>query len=350
MLLLKRNKMLAEEYFRIMEETGSFTYKIIENYLDQIPEEGMRKLVNSFINGRLKNKRRLRSLLVRASYHILTNDSNSEGWKKAKNLYAFAELWCIADYLTNDVFDNKLDKCKMKLPEDKNLFFMASAVIRELSQKALNDAFDDFNTSLEARIEALNTFSDLVKDAYLHQWVDYTEKYNNETREELDKKLNEIYKKRYELYQAGNVFGHILKIFGLVINPEKKEEIKLIENYGKISSMLQIVNDIADIAENCYDARNKILSLPLTLTMIKTRKNVYELPTSEIRELFVKSSAFKECRKKAIREMKEAKKSLKELSQIIGKDNLGIKLLNGFLIMAWSNKYYKILRAYENDK
>ena len=114
--------------------------------------------------------------------------------------------------------------------------------------------------------------------------------------------------------------------------------------------MLQIVNDIADIAENCYDARNKILSLPLTLTMIKTRKNVYELPTSEIRELFVKSSAFKECRKKAIRGMKEAKKSLKELSQIIGKDNLGIKLLNGFLIMAWSKKYYKSLRAYEKDK
>ncbi len=341
--------MNSDEYFKIMEETGKFTYQIIDDYLNQIPEIGMRELVKTFIDGRLQNKRRLRSLLTRACYHILTCDESREGWKKAKNLYAFAELWLIADYLTNDVFDGKLDKCKTKLPKDNNLFFMASAIVRELAQKVLNNAFEDFNTALEARTEALNVFSELVRDAYLHQWVDHAEKYKGETPEQLEEKLQEIYNKRYNLYQAGNIFGHLLRISGLTINPKKEKEIELLYQYGnKSSSKLQIVNDIADVAENCYDAKNRILTFPLVLTIVRTGKNVYGLPPSEIKELFVKSGAFHECRKKAIGEMKKAKKVLRELSKLVEKDNLGIKLLNGFLVMARSNKYYKILRAYEN--
>lgn len=60
-----------------------------------------------------------------------------------------------------------------------------------------------------------------------------------------------------------------------MIDLRKKEKIKWLEYYGKIESVLQIVNDIGDIAENCYDIRNKILTYSFALTMIKTRKNIY---------------------------------------------------------------------------
>ena len=336
--------MEAKKYFDIMDETGKYTYDIISDYIKTIPEKDIRDFIFSFINGRLQNKRRLRSMLVRAVYHILTGDESNEGWKKVGNLCAFAELWCIADYLTNDTFDNKLDKCKTEISKDSHLFYMASAITREISQRVLEDSFNDFETPLEARLMALEEFSELVRDAYYHQWTDYATKYNGESVQELEERLDEIYKKRYEDYEAGNVFGKILSISALVIDPTKEEERKLLNEYS-ISSM-QIVNDIADIAENCYDAKNKILTYPLLLTMIKTGKNVYELPPSEIRELFVKSGAFNEARKAAIKEMKKAKKVLKNLKENVG-DNLGIQLLASFLIMAWSNKYYKILRAYE---
>ena len=340
----------ANKYFQIMKETGKYTYSTIDKYISEdLKEDDLKDFIKKFTEGRLQNKRRLRSMLTRAVYHVLTNDKNEEGWKKGKNLYSFAELWCISDYLSNDTFDNKFEKCKIETFKDSNLSFIASAVTRELSQKALQNAFNDFSTPLETKVKTLENFSELVKDAYLHQWIDYTSKYNGQSIEWFKGNLEKLFKKRYLDYQAGNVFGKILEIACLTIKPKKERERELLSEYGNSSSKLQLINDLADIAENCYDAKNKLLTYPLILTMIKTGKNVYELPSSEIRELFVRSGAFKETKKRAIEMMKKANKPLKELNNIVG-ENIGIDLLNSFLIMAKSNKYYKILRAYENDK
>lgn len=203
--------MNPNKYFNLMEKTGKLTYKRIEEYLGrEVKEKDLREFIKSFIKGRLFSKKRLRPILVRGVWETLRDDN----WEKAIDVCAWVELWCIADYLTNDVFDNKLDKCKTEIEKDSNLFFMASAITREIAEKALRNAAKTLNPKKEKEVTML--FSELVNNAYCHQWLDYTLKYKGESVSKLKGNLNKLFKKRYIDYEAGNCFGKIFKISSIL--------------------------------------------------------------------------------------------------------------------------------------
>ncbi len=337
--------MNANEYFKIMEETGKATYRRIEDYLDRdIKEEGLRKFIENFIDGRLQNKRRLRSLLVRGVYNAVTRDDEERNkWKeKILDVCAAFELWCIADYLTNDVFDDKLDKCKNNIDRDPNLFYIASTVVREIAENALRDAARKLRPEKEK--EVIGLFSKLVDFAYHHQWADYTMKYKGETPKELETKLDEIFKKRYVDYEAGNCFGKMCEIAAILFGANENERKALAEYGDSFSISLQIVNDIADIATGGYDLKNKLLTYPLVLTMVRTGKNVYGMNEEEVRKLFVLSGVFEECRKIAVEIVRKARKKL----HIFEKEKR--ELLSTMWVFAWTNKYYQILNKIKNQE
>lgn len=328
--------MNTNKYFQIMDETGKATYEKIEKCLDgSIKEEELKGFIRTFIDGRLKNKRRLRSLLVRGVYEAVRD----ENWQEGLDVCVGFELWCLADYLTNDVFDNKLDKCSTKIERDSNLFYMSSAVIREIVEDTLRKATRKLSPKRENDVS--NLFSNLVKDAYMHQWVDYTSKHESKNPKELEARINELFKKRYLDYEAGNCFGKICRISAITFGADVNHEMAL-KDYGEnFSTSLQIVNDIADIADSGYDLKNGLITYPLALTSIKTEENIYNLPIEKIKKLFVKSGTFEETRKKAIEYKKKAKQSIKELPNR--------NILSAALVLAQTNKYYDYLRGLKND-
>jgi len=323
----------SQRYFGLMKETGEKTYKKIESILDEsIGEDSLRGFIERFMYGRLENKRRLRSLLVRGVYQAVSD----ENWLECLDVCAAFELWCLADYLSNDIFDGKLDKCRVEIERDPNLFYMASSVIREVSGETLMDAARKLRPEREGKV--LELFSELVKDAYMHQWVDYTLKYKGESPEELRGRIDELFHRRYIEYEAGNCLGKICKISAVLFGAGEDYQETLAEYGRKFSAALQVVNDIADIAEGTYDLKNRLLTYPLVLTMTKTGENVYEMPGEEVRKLFVRSGAFDECRGRALRIGKEAKRCIK---------SFGVEqreILSSMLVFIRSNRYYKMLR------
>ncbi len=325
----------VKAYFQLMEETGRETYRKVEDILNrEIEEYSLKEFIKKFMHGRLKNKRRLRSLLVRGVYKAV---KGNDDWLSALDICAGFELWLIADYLTNDVFDNKLNKCHVEIEKDSNLFYMASSVMREISEKTLRDVTKELKPEKEAEVTEL--FSELVKNAYMHQWIDYIFKYKGESPEELKERIEDLFEKRYIKYEAGNCFGKICEISAILFGADKNC-IRNLKNYGKeFSAALQIVNDIADIADGNYDLKNKLLTYPLVLTMVKTKQNVYEMPEEIVRKLFVGSRAFDKCRKIAIGIAKKAKKYLRESFDPERRD-----ILSTALALIRSNKYYKILK------
>ncbi|MCD6464042.1 polyprenyl synthetase family protein, partial [Candidatus Woesearchaeota archaeon] len=329
----ERHTTNPNQYFKLMEETRKATYKKIQEYLHEyVKEAELKVFINKFIEDRFQNKRRLRALLVRGVYYALQTPKT----KKQKpldqilDLSTAFELWCVADYLTNDVFDSKLDKCRTDLLKDPNLFFMASAVMREVAEISLRTAAKRLNPKRES--EAIALFNDLVRGAYHHQWVDYNLKYNDQTPQQLEEMLDDLFQRRYLDYETGNCFGKMCEISSILLGADEQER-KALAEYGKnLSVSLQIVNDIADIAENNYDLKNRLLTYPLALTIVKTGKNVYDLCEEEVRKLFVSSGALDECRKKAIKIAINANKPLKKTFPKENRD-----LLASMLILAWSN-------------
>lgn len=321
----------ANNYFKLMEQTGETTYKKIGEYLDkEIKEKNLREFINTFIKGRLSNKRRLRSMLVRGVWEVLRGGD----WEKGTDVCVWAELWCVADYLTNDIFDNKRDKCKTKIEQDSNLFFIASTIVREISEKVLKNTAKKLNPKKEK--EVIGLFSELVNNAYHHQWVDYTTKYKNQKIDELKNQLNHLFKKKYIDYEAGNCFGKICEITSIIAGGGKKER-EILISYGNILSVaLQIVNDTADILERNYDLRNKLITWPLLLIMIKTNKNIYNLSESEVKKLLIESGAFLQI----LEICKEYRKKLKNLLKSLKNSHI----LGGITTLLVYNKYFKKIK------
>ncbi len=295
-------------YFRIQEEAVEDTWKKINLYINQIPEVSLRKLIRDYANERIHKKRKFRTSLIKGACLTLDKD---DLWRDTTDLAAAVELWCISDYFTNNCFDGKFER----LPKnyDINSYTIAAAVTRELAQDALTTSIRKLRPEKET--EVISSLSQIVKEAYYHQWLDYNDLRLKEGEEidskSLEEKIPEIFRKRYELYKTGNFFGQYLKMAAVLLDADERECITLESFGGNLSIGCQIVNDTADLLNEGYDLRNRLLTLPLVYTIIQANKNVYNLDRKDVAQLFIYSGAYKKIIDKTKEIMREAKKYLK---------------------------------------
>lgn len=320
-------------YFQEQEKAVKDTWEMVNFYIQQIPELSLKKLIGRYANERLSNKRKIRASLVKGTCIALGKDAL---WKQMTDFAAAIELWCIADYLTNDCFDNKLDQLPADMPRNINFYTIASAVTRELVQDPLINSIRKLRPEKEQEI--VGSLSQIVREAYLHQWLDYGELRllagTKLTSQELEMKLSELFRKRYELYHTGNFFGQYTRMAATLVGATD-QECSALESYGdNLSIGCQIVNDTADLLNKGYDLKNRLLTLPLSYTILQTRKNVYGLERGEVAELFINSEAFNRIKEETRKIMRKAKQSLR-----IFPTERRAYLSNLATLLRWNNQF-----------
>lgn len=295
-------------YFQEQEKAVKDTWERVNFYISQIPEVGLKKLISDYANERIHKKRKIRTSLIKGSCLVLDKDNL---WSDVRDLAAAVELWCIADYFTNNCFDGKFERLSGN--KDINLYTIASAVTRELAQDALSNSIRKLKPEKEQ--ELVGSLSQIVKEAYYHQWIDYGElripKGKEVNPQELEVKLSEIFRKRYELYHTGNFFGQYPKMTAILLGANE-QECHALESFGdNLSIGCQIVNDTADLLNEGYDLKNRLLTLPLAYTIIQSNKNVYDLNKEDVVKFFIHSRTYEKVIGKTKEIMKKAKKCLK---------------------------------------
>ncbi len=295
-------------YFKTQEEAVKDTWKNVNFYINQIPEESLKELVKDYANERIYKKRKVRTSLIKGACLALDKD---DSWEDARDLAAAVELWCISDYFTNNCFDGKFER--LLAGNDINLYTIAATVTRELAQDALTNSARKLRPEKET--EMISLLSQIVKEAYYHQWIDYNDLRlkigENIDLKKLEERIPEIFRKRYELYHTGNFFGQYIKMTSILLGANEQEYLAL-ESFGdNLSIGCQIVNDTADLLNEGYDLRNKLLTLPLIYTIIQTNKNVYDFNKEEVAQLFINSRAYEKVIDKSRENMKKARKYLK---------------------------------------
>lgn len=295
-------------YFKTQAEAVEDTWKNVNFYINKIPEESLKEMIKNYANERIYKKRKVRTSLAKGTCLVLNKDNL---WEDIRDLAAAVELWCVSDYFTNNCFDGKFER----LPKnnDINSYTMAATVTRELAQDALTNSVRKLRPEKET--EMVSLLSQIVKEAYYHQWVDYND-LRLKTGENIDPKklegrIPEIFRKRYELYKTGNFFGQYLKMTATLLNATEQERSSL-ESFGDNLSMgCQIVNDTADLLNEGYDLKNRLLTFPLICAAIQTNKNVYNLNKKDVAQLFINSGAYERVINKTKEIMKEARKHMK---------------------------------------
>lgn len=318
-------------YFQEQETAVKDTWERVNFYISQIPEVGLKKLISDYANERIHKKRKIRTSLVKGSCLALDKDAL---WSDIRDLAAAVELWCISDYFTNNCFDGKFERLSGN--KDINLYTIASAVTRELAQDALSNSIRKLKPEKEQ--ELVGSLSQIVKEAYYHQWIDYGElripKEKEVNPQELEVKLSEIFRKRYELYHTGNFFGQYPKITAILLGANE-QECRALESFGdNLSIGCQIINDTADLLNEGYDLKNRLLTLPLIYIILETGKNVYETEREKVADLFVNSHAFEKTRTQTKELMRKAKQSLK----IFPKENRWY-LSNLATLLYWNRQF-----------
>lgn len=302
-------------YFQRQEEAVRDTYDKVKFYINGIHEESLVKLLNDYHDYRIANKRKVRTSLVNGTGICLGKENL---WREGLvDLAASIELWCIADYLTNDCFDGKLDQAPNHLSKDSNRYIIASAIVREIAQDALLTVVRRMKPEKEQ--EFTDLFSQIVKEAYLHQWVDYGEHRLLSSQElnidNLEQHFDDFFEKRYVKYKTGNFFGQYTRMAAILAGATD-QECSALESFGDdLSIGCQIVNDTADLLNRGYDLKNRLLTLPLVYTILQTRRNVYELEREKVVELFINSGAFNRIREETKRIIRKAKQNLEIFSR-----------------------------------
>lgn len=335
--------MKTEEYSKFVEETSKETLEKVSQEIEKLGEKepSLEQFSRTYFKERMSRPWAQRCSVMRASYEAV---APGRDWRKMLDSMTGIELWFMADHLTNDVFDNKFERnpdLTTKYGKNVSLYFIASAILRENSEKCFRDCARKINPSKENIV--IETFNEIVRDAYLHQWLDYYElKKDKIDFGELQDRKDELFKKRYIDYEAGNQFGKIAEIPAILAEaPENL--VKALEHYGKyLSTTIQLTNDIADLGDEWFfDKRNGLLTLPLIDISLEIGKYCYDLPQEEIRRIFIEEGLFKKEKNLIYHYINRAKAALKEVFE---KERRAT--LEALLVSSISNRFYKILPQY----
>lgn len=336
--------MKSEEYSKFVEETSKETLEKVSQEIEKFgkKEPSLEQFSRTYFKERMSRPWAQRCSVIRASYEAV---APGRDWREMLDSMTGTELWFMADHLTNDIFDNKFERnpnLTTKYGKDVNLYFIASAVLREKAEKCFRESARKTNPTREN--EVVEIFGQIVEDAYMHQWLDYYELKKDKVKfEELSKRKDELFKKRYIDYEAGNQFGKIVKI-PAVLTEAPEEQKTALENYGRcLSTTIQLTNDIADLGDEWFfDRRNGILTLPLIDVSLEIGKYCYDLPQEEVRRIFVEKGLFKEEKNLIYHYINKAKKHLREVFEKQRR-----AALETLLVSSVSNRFYKILPQYD---
>jgi len=337
--------MRIREYTEFIGETSKETLEKVSEEVNRLGEPSLGEFTRGYFEERMNRPWAQRCSVMRASYEAVVPDGN---WRDILPGMVGIELWFMADHMTNDVFDDKFERnprLTSKYGKDVILYFMASAVLREVAERCFRESTRNINPSTENEVTEI--FNEIVRGAYMHQWIDYFElKKDKVDFNELKTHYEELFKRRYLDYEAGNQFGKIAKI-PAILAEAPTEQLDALEQYGRcLSTTIQIANDIADLGDEWFfDRRNGILTLPLIDISLEIGRYCYDMPQEQIRKTFIERGIFQKERRTIIMYVNKAKKALRKVFE---KERRGS--LESLLVSSLYNRFYKVLLSDFNRK
>jgi len=218
-------------YFRKMEETANTIAPVIMDSFEYLKNENpeLYRSVTALPKKRLEKGTILRPFLLRCSYGVVGNESESDDW-----IYPAAanELFNISTYTANKILEGEKDKSEIKRELITNI------IQRELASKILRNGCDESKyKDIEGLIgdTALNGYSEFYRELDL----EYNDSYNN-FKDSLERYLDRCYN------FSGKFLENISKSGGILADADD-EQIKNLAKYGKdLGLIVQIMNDVGD--------------------------------------------------------------------------------------------------------